>query len=636
MTKIILATPGLVEIISIVMIVIALIFSISAVYRRLTNMPNWHRYRLIVLNLIAFLAFLGLIIQPQYQTNQNLTVTLYSDFSKKFVNDENSFFLSAELFKTTDGERIDPMLRNQDKVIQSANQILLKVPSMSQLKIIGDGLTESQWQNLPNIKIDYQVPALTEGILQPQWNSSIGLGDELVFSGRLQSSSQKIYQAKLLDPAGQIVAETELLAGQLFYLSAQPKLIGNHQYKLRLTDHKNRILSEQIIPVSVIIGDSAKILVLQSSPSFETKQLQNWAAENGSQFLLRSRISKNHFSARSTNITKDQRQINSQMGLSRQLFDQFDLLIVDGRELLSMTAKQQNELQLSIKNGLGVLILADQELMSISKDNMPPLLIGFEIKAISQPTEIIPYIVSEDSKRKILSDNFIPLAGQSIGLATRNSTLQSLVQASQGHFIVAQTNRDLGKVAVSLLRETHRLVTSGQKMHYGRLWQHLIKRIARRNTNTKIRVNSGNHLSYDGDQVEICYLRSQSTQPPVNSLQVINHSYEDSQTVLLKNDRVLNNQHCGYFWPQYSGWYKIFSTGPSELITSQFYISQKHAWPAYQQQNKIMATQTKQADFIQDNIKSKHYKKINEWVFWWMIIISASLIWLERKYSSAE
>ncbi len=645
-TKWITTELGVIEWISIVLIVAALIISVIAIFKRLPAQSTWYRGSLIFLNLVAFLAILALILQPQYKTDKNFVISLFTDANidntnRDFVSAKNHFYLVTNQLNEANIRQSEPSYLYQDKTLQTPEQLLLKYPSLNELKIIGDGLTDWQWRNFPEIKIDYQVPTLIEGIVNPNWKSNISLGESLVFNGRLQSVSANIYRARLLNPAGEIVAEKNLLAGEIFELTAKPKLTGQHLYTLEILDHQQIPVSQQILSVNVSANGPARILVVQSSPSFETKQLQNWAAENGAQLLLRTRISQGIDSSRSTNIAKPQMKKIKLLGLSQTLFDQFDLVIIDGRRLLMMSKREKTELRLSIKNGLGLLVLADQNLLATTKKEIPELLNGFQLMALNRPTEIIPYIVSEELSRTALSDNFIPLVAQSISSSEKTGSLQSLVQSSQGHILVAQKNTSLGKVAISLLQQTYRLVTSGQQVYYSQLWQHLIKQIARKDQQSMIYINSNQPFSFEKQRLEICYRRSSSEAQPVTSLQLASRSgVADSQSLLLQTDPLLKDRSCGYFWSKTSGWYTISSElpvdNPRKFTDLDFYVVSKTSWLAHQQHHKIQATKAKQADFTRKTIQAAHWQKTDEWIFWWMLVISASLLWAERKFLSQE
>ena len=97
------------------------------------------------------------------------------------------------------------------------------------------------------------------------------------------------------------------------------------------------------------------------------------------------------------------------------------------------------------------------------------------------------------------------------------------------------------------------------------------------------------------------------------------------------------NESCGYFWPEKQGWY-TFSNNSNDKsaneVTSLHYIEAKDTWQAMQQVAVIKATLAKQSlnPIIHTQMKTDVFSQINLWYFWWMFVISASLIWLERKF----
>lgn len=636
-TELFVTEISVVEVISLIAVTVAFVISITALIKRLPKGSSLKLSGLIFTHLVACLALMGLILQPQIQNSQNKKITLHTFLPDDFNYDKRSFVLHSDQLRSLASESLNLKERYKNNIIQTPEQLLLKFPAMDEIRVVGDGLTESQWQKFPNIKVDYHPPTLLEGIIQPHWKSTLNLGETLIFTARLQSSSKEIFQAKLFDPAGDVISESNLLAGELFQLSAQPKLTGQHQYQLKIINNQGQKIAEEVISVAVINEQTAKIMVLQSSPSFETKQLQNWAAENTSQFLLRSRISKDIYQSRSTNMSQQQQKKNKALGLSKELFNQFELLIVDSRELFMLTAAESEALRLSIDEGLGVLILADQNLLSLKNNELPALLNNFSLTALNQPTETIPFLLINDQNPTPLAENFIPLSGQSINNRHYNqvSVFQSLVQTSQGHSIAAQIKQNRGQVAVSFLQETHRLVTTGQKVQYSRLWHHLIKAIARKNLATQYEVSSVNDLPFEKQLVEVCYLNPHTDKKPPGHLQVTVPAVKDPQRLLMQTDKLVRSRYCGYFWPKQAGWYTVSNPNQIEDDAKHFFVSGKLNWLAYQQKLKINATKAKQASFTKNGDDLHHYQKIDQWFFWWLFIISAGLIWLERKYYSA-
>ena len=182
-------------------------------------------------------------------------------------------------------------------------------------------------------------------------------------------------------------------------------------------------------------------------------------------------------------------------------------------------------------------------------------------------------------------------------------------------------------------------------MHYSQLWQSMIKQISRRDNQAEIYLDVSRHLFFEKQRVKICYQSSSLDSKVPETLKIVHHSLHtasqpvdlsqtDSHELLLQSDLILKNQHCGYFWPQQPGWYHIFSETESSTHSNKIYVEPGNLWLSHQQQNKIQATKAKQADFSESENNDGHYKKINQWIFWWMLLLSACMIWIERKLLS--
>ncbi len=516
-------------------------------------------------------------------------------------------------------------------------------------------MSKTQWQEMPNIKINYTAPELTEGLVDLSLDNTIEIGGQMTVTARLQSRSKGIHIASLINPAKEVVYQAKIVNGELFSIGDRPKLLGQHLYILEVRDSKERLISQEIIPVEVTTGQSARILVIQSSPSFETKQLQNWAAENNAQFLIRTRISKNRYTYRSTNISK---QLKSSImnKLKHLSFEQFDLLIIDGRGLLTMSSLEKTNLTTSIENGLGMLVLADQDLLSVNENNWPDILKGLKINPLTKLIEVMPYLVTDNQENIVLSDAYLPLIAKSIvPKYPAIDDFKGLIKSADGHTLVARQRRVLGNVSISLLQESYRLVTSGEQGNYSQLWQSLIKQISRKKRVSEIYENTRQML-FINSRTEICYRAMSGTSPtaievvavPLTSsviksepvLETLNGRTTIEHNLLMQSNQILEDRFCGYFWPSSSSWYRILDRSPQdndlERPEKNIYIYPNIAWQAYQQQLKIKATKEKQASYIALNSPPVGFEKINPWVFWWIFLVGVTLVWIERKFLYSE
>jgi len=633
---------------SIILLSFALFFSLRGVQIRLASATKKYRASLILLNCLAFIALLGLILKPHLKTEIPVEIILHTTTADQSYNeielDNNNlnYFLS-EINEAS----FDTIFKFEDKKkksltnihhLKTPDQILIKHPNLSKLTLLGDGLSQSQWNRFPNLKINYTPPEKIKGIINPRWEENIYLGGKVSFTGQLQTNSSDIYHIKIADPAGEIVTQKKLLNGEYFELTIKPKITGTHQYKVLLADSKDQLIEQNSINLQVKIADSAKILVIQSAPSFETKQLQNWAAENGSQFSIRTRISKEKYITRSSNIPLNHLDLINHKSLSFDLFQYFDLVIINGRELASLNDTDLELLMRSIEKGLGIIILVDHDLISVNEEQQPKILEDFRITRLTQETKIIPYFVSNDQTTNAITDQFISLSAASVSTNNIN-TSKLLIKSSNGVPIAISQTKKLGRVTVSLLNSTHQLVTSGYQADYTLLWQHLIKNTARKNQEPKILFENNADLLLENSLTQLCYIKSNSAENliPHLNLSIVNEKATSQQELFINQNALVNDRACGSFWAKSTGWYQVLKLDTKEVL-EEFYTLPKNSWLAHQQYRKVSATLAKQAQQINntENLDEKYTRPINQWVFWWLFFISASLIWLERKFLSLK
>lgn len=640
--EIVVKPPVLIDFLTMALALLAFVWSIVALKKRLINASIFYRVLLVSFHLMALAAIAGLVLQPKYSTDENLELSLliFSSLSTEQEIKSVDYLLISETNNSKDNIKLENIAEN--KLIHHPQQIILRHPEISKLIVSGDGLERSSWKDFPNIEVDYVIPPLVDGIINPSWNSTLTIGEELVFTGQFQSRSKEHFLAILVDPAGEVVASESIVDGKSFRLLAKPKILGQHQYLLRILDEKKLQVVSEIISVSIIQDKNSRILVLQSSPSFEIKQLQNWASENGSEIVIRSRVSKDIFITRSTNSQlKNKRRLRN---INKETFDQFDLIIIDGRELMALNKNVNKDLLLSIENGLGLLVLADQSLVDSSTENWPEILNGFAIKKQTKLTSAVPIIIRQNLSKSLLGEAFVSQLAESIESAAEDSveaSIEDVVRNTTGGTLVAVKKKMLGHVSLSIIKESNQLITRGEKEYFAQIWSEIIARTSRIANQQRIVVDDSQAVLFEKKRLKLCHQASNIDEQKIKllsqgDLQILS---VDSEliTIELQKDLFFAHRRCGYFWPLTSNWYKVViddSSVASIPVQGDLFIFKTTQWLAHQQKLKIDATLEKQKAYYKTGHAKSYYRSFNNWLFWWMFVLSATLIWLERKYFS--
>lgn len=575
----------------------------------------------------------------------------------------------------------------KEKTVDSPSQIFIRLSQelsmknniITSLQIDGDGLTNRQIDRLTSnqkIRIDkvvYQPPTeISIGMIDPVWNKKINLGDSfnlkitLKSAGELHKSKNLLddqYRLQFIDPVGQIVSEQPIAHNEKIEVSSRPRVSGLHTYKLQLLDANDDIVSTELIPVEVTKIANAKILIMQSSPSFETKQMQNWAAESGALVVLNSIVSKDINFSRLTNIDLESREFYKNIEPSLGLLDKFDLLVLDPRRYLSFTSKQKKTIASSIKNGLGVILLADSSLIKSRGlfSNLVPEVLS--INALKQTTKSLVYFLNNENDRAdstlLVSNLPVSLTASSIGieLATKDTSKISslayydfnrILENKNGELLLASYSLGLGKVAVSIVKDTYQWISNGEKETHGQYWQVLVKEVARRKDRdiswfTEVNINNktANSLSHVNKKNVLC-IRS-NTNRQINKFATVRPLSKEKtkQRILLNRSPVVADKFCASYWPTHHGWQKLELFGPDKdesvkFETLYFYVHKNDAWSADQSNRRIRSTLIykdliNNRDEIEEQPFASSYQSIDPWFLWGLIIFSMSFVWIENK-----
>ncbi|WP_444996825.1 hypothetical protein [Aliikangiella sp. IMCC44359] len=599
----------------------SLLISIFFGIKRLNNSSAARKLLLIVFNCFALIALTGLLFKPHLKGSSTESVSLITQGN--FVRETQLNDLKYTLSNTSDSKKIISL-----NYLSNVQQLLYHHPNLQTLQVLGDGLSENQWKNFGNIQVDYVQPKKLSGIVDIEWQRELNQGELLIIKGRLQFiAKDKVFHLRLINPANEVEQEQQLLGNEIFTLNTQPKTSGLHQYKIEVFNSNKQLVTEETVSINVTNNAQVKILILQSSPSFETKQLQNWAAEHGGKILTKTKISQDRYITQSINIEHSYQTNNIE-----QLFDQFDLLMIDGRGLTELTNHQKEILEKETRNGLGVLILADSALLQAGTKSA--LLTGFSLQTFNEDNasslEVTPNWLSQSVKKDVVSELLVSRLNAKLSINEKQLIgFNLLVWSKDNHLLVAKKQLGNGQLALSTVRDTYRWVTSGNKALHSDYWQNLIKNIARYQMKAGFLPPKDKSFYRVNQLAELCLLSDE----PIMQVSAKNKSRHVAEQILLMQQDLANQkQYCGYFWPRQPGWYHI--AAKDEKYQSWIYVESLTSWSAIQQQEKIRATLAKQASYIPEQLTDvlATYKPISSWYFWWLFLISATVLWLERKF----
>ncbi len=646
------------------------------------------RIMLSIANILIVFSVFGLVVQPKFQysernTENELHLYTYSEnYSPNLIDElkQSNRYLSAKLFDSLNIKlnKFNGNIRDRqlisEKMISLPKQLLLN-PSTDtnrvKLNVLGDGLTPSQakslFDNSQLKKIIYQPPKnLLTGLIEPLWSNKINLGDSSYFKAIFQqgvkdnandfakdTETDNQFKVSLMTPNNQIVGEQVVSDGDIVQFKITPKIDGLLTYKIAIT-HKNKILDEDFIFIEVTKQMNSRILILQSSPSFETKQLKNWASDQGATVVVNTNISPKVNLSRLTNVQQKNKMRYNQLTLDESLFDEFDLLVIDPHRFQLLNTKQKKSLKKSIEEGLGIIFLIDRhsvvQSLPLSKISGNELIVK---EQIVNRKEVLVYLSQSRSDRinenDLISNLSISIYKDSIKTKQNSeqnvgNSVSALVKDERNNTIVASITLGLGRVGYSLLKDTYRWLSNGEQEVHAQYWQHLIKNIARTKSgiiewSDKYTFNRGSNdsLISIGEKSDLCFsikLKEEDDyQSSISSL-----SDNEAVNILLIKNQLLIDHFCVSYWSKESGWHELKVVDSENVEHSlYFYANIVNSWKANRQKLKIEST-IKLQHKVDRNLMSKisvqtqSSRPLNDWVYWLLIVVSLSIIWIEKKY----
>lgn len=560
---------------------------------------------------LAVIALICMAIPLSYQKtldqySENYAVLLSSGFQGERLDT----FKNIPVFST------DSQLAKINKTIRLIPDLagfIAMNPQYSKIHVLGYGLEDSELAALEDKELVFLPSAPPAGLQAIDWNRNIHSGEELRITGTFQNSGDKPVKL-ILNGLGTDLDSISIpaLSKSTFELKTIPKHLDKTIYSLTGIAGMDTIVSEKV-PVFIQSQTSLKVLILSSSPGFETRFLKNWLFENHYSLALRSAISKNKLSTEFVNM--------SRMNLNRispSLLETFDVLIIDKDELSTLSKAERQAVQNQLGNGMGLIMLAD----SISPDS------GFFNSAFE--TRALIHADKKNIKLKWddYSANKMTLPGSvAFKIMPKDGNL-ALVNDEKANVLVSSKLYGSGRIILSSIQDTYTWILGNDLKSYASYWSKLLENAARKTelnsawilNNPFMRVNQENQI----------ILETSSDSIPLG--------HSDGEPLRFAQDPVLGFQWEAPVWPKKSGWhsldYGIRNT--TDINKSWYFIFDKNDWSVIHAARKIKNTR-KQAEqhfkYKSEQInKFKSYKEtIPEIYFYILFILSCTYLWLEAK-----
>lgn len=388
------------------------------------------RGAVVVANALAALALFALLVQPSFPPGAGQSVVLLTPPAQAGPS-----LLASQETVQLEGLDLYPLFEQvaRPRVVQ----------------VQGAGLPLSSWPR-EGMTLEPRLAPLPPGPTELKWPRRLAWGQELEVSGRVVGYDNAEI-GLTLEYEGVQTAESALTQGR-FSLRDVPRFAGRHQYALVARGESGNEVFREVVPVEVLQPPGLRILMMLSAPSYEATALQRWLAHSADGLRSETAVAPD---VRREQVLGEAPELRAWL----EQPDSVDLLITDPGWLNARSQSESERLRSAVSAGLGVLVLADDSLLR----QVPLLLQGWR------------WGPADSFEATVASEGAVRAAP----VAVQNAA--ALAQSDDGRPLVLAAPPGAGRIAVSLINDSHTLQRRSGAEVYARLWQPVIAATAREN-----------------------------------------------------------------------------------------------------------------------------------------------------------
>ncbi|MBQ4912951.1 hypothetical protein J8L85_00785 [Maribacter sp. MMG018] len=511
--------------------------------------------------------------------------------------------IKGEAVLVTDGfekEQLDSLkkAKKRTKYIKylPGMDLSAQLDSVSNVVVLGYGIRDYDLWQLKNKEVEFLGTKTLKGITELNYGKENTVGNELVVQGRYDRplvNNRLVLQNSGGSGLDSIVFENNTFEN--FELKTNLKAEGKYIYKLTEKDSTGKILNIEPLPVIVRGVEVMKILMVNEFPSFETKYLKNFLAENGHEVVVRSKLTKQKYKFEYFNTDRLPVAPINQENLKK-----FDVLIMDDLTLLSLSRIEKKAISEGVKeDGLGVFVQPGERLFSssnsmvdfdVKKENKEELSIDWSDRNL----EKYPYYFNDTRLKGVPIENYA----------------YTLLSGS-------------GRFGTSLLKNTYQLVLEGNNDVFERVWSTIIDRVGKKSK------ESWSFSSLD----DLVYLNE--------PYKFILNTYEENPGAIhskgfqipLKRSLIIKEEWEGITYPEKKGWQYLYSSKDSTVMLNYFVLDTTE-WKSLSYSKMLKHNKLFFNDITGQAPIKKFSQELNILWFFIVFILGMGYLWLEPKLTS--
>jgi hypothetical protein len=588
-----------------VVIWICLLLSAFAVYREYVRENKAHLLWRIVAVLLAVTALAGVIWPITYSATVTQTpgagkILLTEGFNADSLNKNDSIYT------------LDKSVHQQypkAKLLDDLQALFNDSAHITPVHILGYGLDADELEQLSGRQVVFHPSPVPDGFTAVNWTEKVKTGRQFNVQGTYQNTSAKAC-ALVLKGLNTTLDSVTIPArsNAPFSLKSIPKNSGRVVYSLIVLNGKDT-LKQESLPVIIEKNQALKVLLLSSSPDFESKFLKTWLGGNGYGMASRSVISKGKFGQEYLNM--DQPDLSH---ITATLLSKFDIVVGDLSALKSLSPPESSALQQEIsQKGLGLIIRAD------SADKKPSWLqssfpISYQAGKQQTPMALNIRGVGKTAKLNIDPVDIIP-----------QSNTQALITDEHGHTHAGLTLSGAGKLIFTTINHTYSWMLAGNQTDYTALWSLLIETAARKSPVTE-NWSVASSLPVTNQPVALVL----ESGLPAGDIKV------NQSVVYPSQNPAVPFQQSVTYWPAAYGWQQVTRPNGSPYW---WYAWKKNEWLSLKAVKKLTLT----SQYVKDNpaiatvtkqIQQKTHASVPKIYFYILFLMAATFLWAESKFFS--
>lgn len=495
------------------------------------------------------------------------------------------------------------------KLLDDVRSLFADSAHITSVYIYGYGLNADELKVLSAKPVIFHPSAVPDGFTSVNWTDQLKAGQIFRVQGTYKNTSTKPFDL-ILKGLNTTLDSVRIPAGSqpTFTLKTTPKNAGRAVYSLIALNEKDT-LAQESLPVAIDKTQPLKVLILSSSPDFETKFLKDWLGANGYGVASRSAITKGKTGQEFINTEQtDLSHINA------ALLNKFDVVLGDLSSFKNLSVAENSALHEQVsQKGLGLIVRTDS-----SDKKATWIQDGFTLNYQAGKQAALSALTIQ-GVGKTAKLNIDP-----INIAPQNN-VQTLVSDEHGHTLSGITINGAGKVLFTTINNTYNWMLAGNKSDYTALWSLLIDKAARR----------------------VPIMESWSVAPGlagVNArMQLLSESGNIGGAAKVNGLVAYPAQDAGMlfrqnftYWPANYGWQQVIGRNGA---TFWWYVWKENEWKTMTAANKTMLTakyaKTNPTEiFVTKQIRQKTDAAVPKIYFYVLFLMAASFLWAESKFFS--